>query len=136
MKYLYLLILIIISSTVFAADKFKLQGIEKSHYSLSIDDDFKVESSDDVWNFVFENNEYFLVTRSYNVPLVTLKTDENIISLSQSVVFSGTRVFTFYRKSKKFVRQETAYSSFPELQINAGHRPELISIYYGDYIIE
>ena len=136
MKYLILPLLFFFSFSLLASEEFKLRAVTSEHYTLTKSGFIKSQGQFDTWNITYSDSGYSLVTNSKKIQLNVLQSDENTISLSQPVLFSGSRLFTFFRKTKKFIFQETAYSELAKTRTALGEIPEIVSISYGKYAVE
>lgn len=116
---LYKIIIILLFTLKFSvclSDDFTIYAKAKSKYWLKSSGFVKVKLSSGIlkglenWVVAYKNGQYYRLTQNHRINLIKMKSDQNIIVLRQEVLFSGHRIISLFRKTKKFIVTEVSSS--------------------------
>ncbi|TGM99938.1 hypothetical protein EHR10_08755 [Leptospira yasudae] len=82
--------------------------------------------------FILSDSTLYLVTQNSNIELRTIKNDEKVLVAMQDVEFHGSRTYTFFKKTRRLVKNETSWSLAQEIDPKS-KITESISTMFGTY---
>jgi hypothetical protein len=112
-------ITLLLSSGVARATDYHLES-DKQCISAGSELQFKCQPATEKYKvFIYSSGARWFKKHVWENPrsetkweLFVVKSDENILVLSEDVLFSGTRLLSILKKTSKFVQTEVAYASF------------------------